>query len=520
MIVVLFCVPGIGNGCVLLSATVILQQYFDKRRPLALGLGVSGMSVGGMSSAVLVNALLERYGLSGALIMSSGIWLHTAVGSCLYRPVHLNRSVRRTNTGLASRLDHVRSDATDSNVECKMECHDEWHYSDGRIKESSKQMHSAIAKPVHDEAQTLFGTEHFKNHDIPVEVEDISRSVTKPGFDTSDDYIDEKCSSHRRTECACTSAHTEHQDLSATASVPIQSLCDTESLEETVVHQGHDSATTESDNNESDGTTYPPPVSNGCVYTDDMLDRTPCTRDDKNDPPPVSNSYVDIESGSERHDVHGNVREISSNSNNSKNSCTLEDTHHNPPQDPPQGMSSLTISPELEVMLPTLHAQSKTSNHGQSVRQTFLIDLFDFRMLKNIPFSLFLIGSFCINMTLMGVFSHFISKMIHMGVDRQTAIIVQTVMAGCVIPGRYLASAVANIKNIDRLIMHGTAVTVTSILVTSIPVAKSFGALMVYAILHGLGCGKKCGITQSDIFIIVSSESNLKCSYSTFDKSI
>jgi hypothetical protein len=62
-------------------------------------------------------------------------------------------------------------------------------------------------------------------------------------------------------------------------------------------------------------------------------------------------------------------------------------------------------------------------------------------------------------------------------------------MGGSVIPGRYIVSAIASIKNIDHVIMYGIAVTATSMVATLLPVATSCVPMLVLAILHGFGTG-------------------------------
>ena len=475
---------------------MILQQYFNKKRTLALGLGMSGLSVGGMSSAGLVNALLERYGLAGALIISAGIWLHTAVASCLYRPVHLNRCMRRKHTSMSSMLNNA-SDVMVANLECKVEFLGEQSYSDGKtvheqeiIKEDTGSVDPT--KTTYDKGHIISGTKRVRSHDCLESVDEKSRTLEDGQMcETVAFHITENSCFMERIDCATTSTNTEHSDVLVPAPVPTLSLyIDTDVtmydiLAKSEIHHGHNYISTESDtcNNESSCPNNPSSVNSSSADVDKILEQNPCIK------------YTITGSGPGRHDKHGDVKthaelitELITTDDTPSNSITSNNRHQTD-QHLHQGRphpSYTSISPATS----TNQISTKTSNHGQSVMQTFLIDLFDFHLLKNIPFTLFLMGSFCMHIALMSVYSHFISKMINMGVDRQTAIIVQTVMAGTIIAGRYSVSAIANIKNIDHLVMHGIAVTATSIVVTSLPIAKSLGLLLVYAILHGLSTGR------------------------------
>ena len=76
-----------GNGCAYGPGTVLLGQYFHKRRALATSLACMGGSVGSMLLPALATELLVHYGLRGAFLLYGGLTLNLCVTTCLYRPL-------------------------------------------------------------------------------------------------------------------------------------------------------------------------------------------------------------------------------------------------------------------------------------------------------------------------------------------------------------------------------------------------------------------------------------------------
>ena len=72
---------------VFLSGTVIVQQYFTKRRPLAAGIAFSGLAVGTVIVGPLIQWCINMYGWRGALLIMAGIFLNCAVCGALFRPL-------------------------------------------------------------------------------------------------------------------------------------------------------------------------------------------------------------------------------------------------------------------------------------------------------------------------------------------------------------------------------------------------------------------------------------------------
>ncbi|XP_067668881.1 monocarboxylate transporter 13-like [Haliotis asinina] len=77
---------GFGIGCITTAASVAVGYYFEKLRPLAAGILVSGAGFGMLVGAPLVQFLFDTYGLSGMFLMLGALGSHACVGGMLMRP--------------------------------------------------------------------------------------------------------------------------------------------------------------------------------------------------------------------------------------------------------------------------------------------------------------------------------------------------------------------------------------------------------------------------------------------------
>jgi len=59
-----------------LAQSVIIQQRFNANRGLATGISTLGFTLGNFLGAPIMNWLLGRYGLRGALLLNGAILLH------------------------------------------------------------------------------------------------------------------------------------------------------------------------------------------------------------------------------------------------------------------------------------------------------------------------------------------------------------------------------------------------------------------------------------------------------------
>ena len=96
---------GIGNGMLVLSTIVIVQQYFEKRRAMASGIAYSGFSLGTLGAGPFVRYLIDVYTWRGALMMIAGIFLQLAVLGTLYRPLlPVARKLKRNDEVIAKSI--------------------------------------------------------------------------------------------------------------------------------------------------------------------------------------------------------------------------------------------------------------------------------------------------------------------------------------------------------------------------------------------------------------------------------
>ncbi|KAL4702025.1 hypothetical protein ACJJTC_013542 [Scirpophaga incertulas] len=76
---------GIGGGLSTTPGIVIVSQYFDKHRALANGICVSGTAAGSFVFPMLIEKLVDMYGLHGTVLLLGGGMLHVCVSATLYR---------------------------------------------------------------------------------------------------------------------------------------------------------------------------------------------------------------------------------------------------------------------------------------------------------------------------------------------------------------------------------------------------------------------------------------------------
>ncbi|CAG9801929.1 unnamed protein product [Chironomus riparius] len=80
-------INGVGVGLAMSAAFVALNHYFTKKRGQAVGLSMAGTALGMLIMPQLVRLLLEEFSFRGAVLILSGLALHSAIGSILLQPV-------------------------------------------------------------------------------------------------------------------------------------------------------------------------------------------------------------------------------------------------------------------------------------------------------------------------------------------------------------------------------------------------------------------------------------------------
>ena len=90
-------VTGIGSYLMFSNSLTISQIYFTKHRPFASGIVAFGVSIGIIIGPLITQALLDRYGLRGCMLLLGGINLHGLIYAGLIRPPLGNRKKKKKN---------------------------------------------------------------------------------------------------------------------------------------------------------------------------------------------------------------------------------------------------------------------------------------------------------------------------------------------------------------------------------------------------------------------------------------
>jgi len=69
-----------------LASILIINEYFDKKRPIAIGIATGSTGLGIAMFGPLTRYLLDVYSFRGALILISGVALNCVVGGALFFP--------------------------------------------------------------------------------------------------------------------------------------------------------------------------------------------------------------------------------------------------------------------------------------------------------------------------------------------------------------------------------------------------------------------------------------------------
>ncbi|XP_064638937.1 monocarboxylate transporter 12-like [Lineus longissimus] len=86
MIITYGVVTGIGFGMCYVPCSVLVSQYFDKKRNLALGLASGGGGLGAFLFPIILRQLIVTFGWRGTLLLCGGMSLNICVCGALMRP--------------------------------------------------------------------------------------------------------------------------------------------------------------------------------------------------------------------------------------------------------------------------------------------------------------------------------------------------------------------------------------------------------------------------------------------------
>ena len=73
-----------------IPAIVAVSFYFDKRRPIAIGIAVCGTGIGTFAIAPLASALLLEYSWKGTILIEGAIVLNCITCAMVFWPLNIN----------------------------------------------------------------------------------------------------------------------------------------------------------------------------------------------------------------------------------------------------------------------------------------------------------------------------------------------------------------------------------------------------------------------------------------------
>ena len=111
-----FRLVGFGGSLVVSPSLVVICEYFEKRRGVAVGIAAAGTSVGAILGPPLMTYLFERYGFLSGLLVVGAIMFNCCVGGALCRPL----------------VDNFPDHMTSYRIKLSPECGEETGGHDGR----------------------------------------------------------------------------------------------------------------------------------------------------------------------------------------------------------------------------------------------------------------------------------------------------------------------------------------------------------------------------------------------------
>ncbi|CAH1399066.1 unnamed protein product [Nezara viridula] len=84
---------GIGFGLVISCSMVGINLYFSKRKGQAIGISMTGSTMGFILMPQIVRFFLEEYDFRSAILIIGAISLHAVIGASLFQPVRWHYKV-------------------------------------------------------------------------------------------------------------------------------------------------------------------------------------------------------------------------------------------------------------------------------------------------------------------------------------------------------------------------------------------------------------------------------------------
>ncbi|XP_033732415.1 monocarboxylate transporter 12-like [Pecten maximus] len=85
---------GFGRLLAYAPAVVIVGEYFNKRRGLAVGIATSGVGFGSFLFPTIIETIFNFYGFFGAFLILGAVMLNISACGCLFRPLWLHLKMK------------------------------------------------------------------------------------------------------------------------------------------------------------------------------------------------------------------------------------------------------------------------------------------------------------------------------------------------------------------------------------------------------------------------------------------
>ncbi|XP_052784504.1 monocarboxylate transporter 12-like [Mya arenaria] len=92
---------GFGYGLIYLPSIVCVVSYFDKRRSLAIGIGVSGTGIGTFIFSPITSLLVQEYAWQGAILIHAGLLLNCVACGLVFVPLEEHEPVCENKDSVA-----------------------------------------------------------------------------------------------------------------------------------------------------------------------------------------------------------------------------------------------------------------------------------------------------------------------------------------------------------------------------------------------------------------------------------
>lgn len=139
-------ISGLGVSIPYFNSTVIVANYFNKRRALATGIAECGAGAGTLIFAPFVQYLVSDYGWRGAMLILSAVVGNIVVCGALYRPLRRKKVVvtNYVSTELSKMLTEVEKDPQSCNNTTETEL--ELSSNDNTVDQYANTIQNGISK--------------------------------------------------------------------------------------------------------------------------------------------------------------------------------------------------------------------------------------------------------------------------------------------------------------------------------------------------------------------------------------